>query len=528
MEYVEGPTLAQALRRGPLPVARARKVLRGIASALDHAHAHGIIHRDVKPANILLGDDGRTKLADLGIAFVADHATQITRTGTVLGTPSYMAPEQLESREIGKEVDVYALGAVAFEVLSGRPARIGTTPVELAHRIANEPAPELREVWPEAPPGAAEALCAAMAADPTMRPSLAGALVERLEAALEGLDGDAEYTKGEWVAGRSVAPAGPSAAGQASAERGLFGARPQFPPGAAVRRDDAVADPEGSDDARLGGTAPEPEDPAPVSHSRDDTSSDAERTNTGPLNARAFPGDNDIRPQSTVFATSPEQAGVVSAEASGATPVTDAARASASRAPDHPTASVRPLVRSVGGSPRTRRRPEWLIPAAILSVLAVIAAIALLPSGGGGGTSDESGGRTVTRNRGSTPAGGGSAGAANSSPVVAVETFYRRAAADHYQGAWQLAGPRFRTQLGGFEAFRRGMSTLESISFPRAETVSLIGSSARVGVATVARHTHRTDRCQGTVQLTRTGAGWTIDGASIGCASGGSPPTQAQ
>src|SRR5215211_1243844 len=78
MEYVDGPTLGQALKDGPLPVARALEVLRAVASALDHAHAQGIIHRDVKPANILLGADGRSKLADLGIAFAAAHATQIT------------------------------------------------------------------------------------------------------------------------------------------------------------------------------------------------------------------------------------------------------------------------------------------------------------------------------------------------------------------------------------------------------------------------------------------------------------------
>nr|MBA3422886.1 serine/threonine protein kinase [Thermoleophilaceae bacterium] len=158
MEYVDGPTLAQALGDGALEPERAAEVLGGAAAALDYAHSHGIVHRDVKPANVLLGEDGNAKLADLGIAFAVERATHITRTGTVLGTPSYMAPEQLEGRDVGPAVDVYALGAVAFEALSGHKARTGSSPVEIATRVASEPAPDLRETWPEAPAGAAEVL----------------------------------------------------------------------------------------------------------------------------------------------------------------------------------------------------------------------------------------------------------------------------------------------------------------------------------------------------------------------------------
>jgi serine/threonine-protein kinase len=127
--------------------------------------------------------DGKAKLVDLGIA-TATERTQITAVGTVLGTPSYMAPEQLEGGKIGKSVDIYALGALAFELLAGRKARQGRTPVEIAHHIANDPAPDIREAWSDAPPAAADLLQRAMARDPAERPATAGQLARGLEQAV--------------------------------------------------------------------------------------------------------------------------------------------------------------------------------------------------------------------------------------------------------------------------------------------------------------------------------------------------------
>src|SRR5205085_12551837 len=106
-------------------------------------HRAGVIHRDVKPANILVTPDGKAKLVDMGIATAAER-TQITAAGTVLGTPSYMAPEQLEGHGLSPAVDVYSLGAVAYELLTGQKPRSGRTPVEIAHQIAGGPAPDLR------------------------------------------------------------------------------------------------------------------------------------------------------------------------------------------------------------------------------------------------------------------------------------------------------------------------------------------------------------------------------------------------
>jgi serine/threonine-protein kinase len=180
MEYVEGENLAELMARERVPTEQAVSIIRQVAGALDHAHKAGVIHRDIKPANILISPDGKAKLVDLGIA-TASERTQITAVGTVLGTPSYMAPEQLEGGRITKAVDIYALGAVAFELLSGRKARQGRTPVEIAHQISSEPAPDIREAWTGAPPAAAEVLQQAMSRDPDQRPHSAGQLGRALD-----------------------------------------------------------------------------------------------------------------------------------------------------------------------------------------------------------------------------------------------------------------------------------------------------------------------------------------------------------
>ena len=184
MEYVEGESLSQALRRGPLEPRRVGRMASELGDALDHAHAQGVVHRDVKPGNVLLREDGATKLADLGIATAADQ-TRITRSGIVLGTAAYMAPEQLDGAEAGPAADVYALAAVCFEALAGRKARSGRTPMELASAIATQPPPDLRDHLQEAPAEAARVLRRGLARDPEERPGSAGELGSELRRALE-------------------------------------------------------------------------------------------------------------------------------------------------------------------------------------------------------------------------------------------------------------------------------------------------------------------------------------------------------
>src|SRR3954454_16049993 len=184
MEYVDGEPLSRTLRRGPLRPEEVRRMVLDLGDALDHAHAQGIVHRDVKPANVLVRDDGVTKLADLGIATASD-GTKITRSGIVLGTASYMAPEQLEGRELGPAADIYALAAIAFEALSGTKPREGTTPLQIAHKIATEGPPDLAAAWPRAPKAAAEVLKRGMAMNPADRPASAGEFARELSEALK-------------------------------------------------------------------------------------------------------------------------------------------------------------------------------------------------------------------------------------------------------------------------------------------------------------------------------------------------------
>jgi serine/threonine-protein kinase len=185
MEFVDGEPLSRALRRGPLTPDEVATMVTELGEALDHAHSQGIVHRDVKPGNVLIRDDGLTKLADLGIATAAD-GTRITRSGTVLGTAAYMAPEQLEGGEVGPPADVYALAAIAFEALSGKKGREGRTPVEIAHQIATEGPPDLRDAWPGAPDEVARVLQRGMALRPEDRPASAGEFASELSDAIEG------------------------------------------------------------------------------------------------------------------------------------------------------------------------------------------------------------------------------------------------------------------------------------------------------------------------------------------------------
>jgi eukaryotic-like serine/threonine-protein kinase len=186
MEYVDGRTLRLDMDAGPMRPARAIEVLCGMAAALDHAHAHGVVHRDVKPANVLIAArDGAVKLTDLGIATAAER-TNITRSGDVLGTAAYMAPERLDGHAGGPPVDVYATAAVAFEMLSGRKAVTGKTAIEVARRVLEAPPPDLADVVPGTPRGVAEALKRGLAKDPDERQTTVGELVRELSAAYAG------------------------------------------------------------------------------------------------------------------------------------------------------------------------------------------------------------------------------------------------------------------------------------------------------------------------------------------------------
>jgi serine/threonine-protein kinase len=192
MRLVGGGSLAERLQRGPLPPSQTVALLGEVASALDYAHARGVVHRDVKPANVLLDEDGRAYLADFGIARLLEGSSVATQTGLVVGTPSYMAPEQALGSKVDARADVYALGVVAFECLTGRVPYTGTTPVAILMKHVSEPVPEPAPGELPAPVAAVLRRCLAKAT--SERWPTAGAFVSALEKASSGLDTEAVVT----------------------------------------------------------------------------------------------------------------------------------------------------------------------------------------------------------------------------------------------------------------------------------------------------------------------------------------------
>ncbi|GLY85688.1 serine/threonine-protein kinase [Actinoallomurus iriomotensis] len=175
MEYVAGESLSAAIaREAPMSPGRVLDIIAAVASALAAAHTAGLVHRDVKPGNVLLGHDGSIKITDFGIARAMD-ASSLTRTGTLMGTPLYLAPEQALGRPATAASDLYALGVIAFELLTGRPPYEGPpTAVVLAHR--DTPLPPLPS---SVPSGLVDLVHALTAKDPAARPHPAAAVAER-------------------------------------------------------------------------------------------------------------------------------------------------------------------------------------------------------------------------------------------------------------------------------------------------------------------------------------------------------------
>ena len=191
MPYVDGESLRQRLDRvGALPLEEALQVARDIASALDHAHGMKVVHRDVKPENIMIGPD-RALLCDFGIARALEVASaeQLTHTGMVVGTPEYISPEQVQSgRSVDGRADIYALGCILYEVLTGQPPFVGPTPQVIITRHIHQAPRSVRVMRPDVPEPVERAIHAAMAKRRDDRPATGAALVRMLEeATVQGL-----------------------------------------------------------------------------------------------------------------------------------------------------------------------------------------------------------------------------------------------------------------------------------------------------------------------------------------------------
>jgi tetratricopeptide (TPR) repeat protein len=220
-ELVPGEPLSRRVRRGPLSVAEAEALGLELAEALAEAHAHGIVHRDVKPANLMVTPGGHLKVLDFGLARWRTPAADLpaseadgetwtwsqTAPGHAGGTPGYMAPEQIAGDPVAAAADVYAAGCVVYEMLSGRPPHVGASSAEVLRRTLTEPARPLAELRPDVPPAVAAVVARALSREPSERPADGRALAEALREAAARRAREAGARKGRFRLARPAATA---------------------------------------------------------------------------------------------------------------------------------------------------------------------------------------------------------------------------------------------------------------------------------------------------------------------------------
>ncbi|MEI7058878.1 protein kinase [Nocardioides sp. CCNWLW239] len=191
MELLPGPTLAEPLQqRGAMPIDRAVEYTRQVAGALGAAHRVGVVHRDIKPANLMFDGDGRLTVLDFGIAYAMTGVDAgLTQTGHVIGSPSYLSPEQASGDPVGPPADVYSLGCVLFEMLTGKVPYSAPHPVRILHMHLSEPVPRITD-FRAVPPPLARLVTRMLDKNPAARPSM-DQIVHELGYVLNGADPDA-------------------------------------------------------------------------------------------------------------------------------------------------------------------------------------------------------------------------------------------------------------------------------------------------------------------------------------------------
>jgi serine/threonine-protein kinase len=235
MELVRGKSLRAHLgARGRLSVPEAMEIMEPVAEALAAAHGAGIIHRDIKPENILLGDDGRVKVADFGLARPVAQPTQALTHGVVMGTVGYLSPEQVTDGSADTRSDVYAAGVVLFELLTGQLPHTGTTPMSVAYQSVHGDVPAPSTLVPGIPPQLDDLVLRSTARDPRRRPADGGALLAELQAVLPYLpdpDGDYDASAPYRPSGTFVLSPGGRPAGDPGYDDRAAGGHPGHPGG---------------------------------------------------------------------------------------------------------------------------------------------------------------------------------------------------------------------------------------------------------------------------------------------------------
>ena len=209
MEYVDGEPLSAILKsQGPIDPAQAAAVAADIAKALSYAHRHGVVHRDIKPGNVLITIDGEVKVTDFGIARAIGTEENITQTGLVMGTATYFSPEQAQGLGVDGRSDVYSLGVVLFESVTGKPPFTGETPVSIAYQHVREAPPTPHSINPDVPASLEAVIMKAMAKQPSDRYATAQDLQDDLKLYVQGAMPTAAIAAG--VGAATGAPVGGS------------------------------------------------------------------------------------------------------------------------------------------------------------------------------------------------------------------------------------------------------------------------------------------------------------------------------
>jgi serine/threonine-protein kinase len=187
MRYMDAGTLGDRVKQGALPLDEATRLVRQIGDALDYAHQNGILHRDVKPSNVLLDSNNNAYLMDFGIAKILEGMPDLTGTGLALGTPQYMSPEQcMGVKDLTPAMDVYALGVVLYQMVTGRLPFQAETPLAVIHQQLNDPLPPPRSVMPSLPEGVERVILKSLAKQPEDRYQSCGDMATALEKAIAG------------------------------------------------------------------------------------------------------------------------------------------------------------------------------------------------------------------------------------------------------------------------------------------------------------------------------------------------------
>lgn len=228
MPLVETGTLADQMLGQPMSRQRIRTVITQVGDALDYAHSRGLIHRDVKPSNILLDERGNCLLTDFGIAKMVEGTARITQSGAILGTPAYMSPEQGTGQPLSPASDIYSLGVVMYEMATGRAPYVAETPMAVVIKHMNDPLPPPSKLNPALPPATERVILKALAKDPKSRYPSAARMVKEVRAAIPELP-DPEPDTVRPLDGATVIDQPSLPAWQPSAQR------PAPAPGAPVR-----------------------------------------------------------------------------------------------------------------------------------------------------------------------------------------------------------------------------------------------------------------------------------------------------